>query len=117
VDASAQEGTIFGTVLYAIVGLVIFGYALRSKFRFVNRFDPRLWQREWKRIQRKAAKPLTDAEIEDLQIAHDQRARGEASTTLARQDPEPAVDEQAPSGDGPVIVGGPVDWETKPKKR
>jgi cytochrome oxidase assembly protein ShyY1 len=116
VDASAQEGTIFGTVLYAIVGLVIFGYALRQKFRFVNRFDPRLWQREWKRIQRQAARPLTDAEIEDLQIAHDQRPRGEASTALARQDPEPPV-EESPPGDGPVIVGGAVDWETKPKKR
>jgi cytochrome oxidase assembly protein ShyY1 len=68
VDASAQEGTIFATVLYAVVGLVIFGYALREKFRFVNRFDPRLWAREWKRIQRLARKPYTDAEIEDLLI-------------------------------------------------
>jgi cytochrome oxidase assembly protein ShyY1 len=68
VDASAQEGTIFATVLYALVGLVIFGYALREKFRFVNRFDPRLWAREWKRIQRLARKPYTDAEIEDLLI-------------------------------------------------
>ena len=67
-DASAQEGAIFGTVLYAIVGLAIFGYALREKFRFVNRFDPRLWAREWKRIQRLAARPYTDAEIEDLLI-------------------------------------------------
>jgi cytochrome oxidase assembly protein ShyY1 len=67
-DASAQEGTIFGTALYALVGLVIFGYALREKFRFVNRFDPRLWAREWKRIQRLAARPYTDAEIEDRLI-------------------------------------------------
>jgi cytochrome oxidase assembly protein ShyY1 len=68
VDASAQEGTIFATVLYALVGAGIFGYALREKFRFVNRFDPRLWAREWKRIQRLARKPYTDAEIEDLLI-------------------------------------------------
>jgi cytochrome oxidase assembly protein ShyY1 len=68
VDASAQQGTIFATVLYALVGLFIFGYALREKFRFVNRFDPRLWAREWKRIQRLARKPYTDAEIEDLLI-------------------------------------------------
>jgi hypothetical protein len=34
----------------------------------VNRFDPRLWAREWKRIQRLARKPYTDAEIEDLLI-------------------------------------------------
>jgi cytochrome oxidase assembly protein ShyY1 len=68
VDGSAQEGTIFATILYALVGLVIFGYALREKFRFVNRFDPRLWAREWKRIQRLARKPYTDAEIEDLII-------------------------------------------------
>jgi cytochrome oxidase assembly protein ShyY1 len=68
VDGSAQEGTIFATALYALVGLVIFGYALREKFRFVNRFDPRLWAREWKRIQRLARKPYTDAEIEDLII-------------------------------------------------
>jgi cytochrome oxidase assembly protein ShyY1 len=67
-DASAQEGTIFATALYAIVGLGIFVYALREKFRFVNRFDPRLWAREWKRIQRLARKPYTDAEIEDLLI-------------------------------------------------
>jgi cytochrome oxidase assembly protein ShyY1 len=66
VDGSAQQGTIFATVLYALAGLVIFGYALREKFRFVNRFDPRLWAREWKRIQRLARKPYTDAEIEDL---------------------------------------------------
>ena len=68
VDGSAQEGTVFATVLYALVGLAIFGYALREKFRFVNRFDPRLWAREWKRIQRLARKPYTDAEIEDLII-------------------------------------------------
>jgi cytochrome oxidase assembly protein ShyY1 len=68
VDASAQQGTIFATMLYAVVGLVIFGYALREKFRFVNRFDPRLWAREWKRIQRLARKPYSDAEIEDLLI-------------------------------------------------
>ena len=68
VDASAQQGTIFATILYAVVGLVIFGYALREKFRFVNRFDPRLWAREWKRIQRLARKPYTDAEIEDMLI-------------------------------------------------
>lgn len=68
VDASAQGATIFATVLYAVVGLVIFGYALREKFRFVNRFDPRLWAREIKRIQRLARKPYTDAEIEDLLI-------------------------------------------------
>jgi cytochrome oxidase assembly protein ShyY1 len=68
VDASAQEGTIFATALYALVGLIIFGYALREKFRFVNRFDPRLWAREWRRIQRLARKPYTDAEIEDLLI-------------------------------------------------
>jgi hypothetical protein len=66
VDGSAQEGTIFATTLYALVGLGIFGYALREKFRFVNRFDPRLWAREWRRIQRLARKPYTDAEIEDL---------------------------------------------------
>jgi cytochrome oxidase assembly protein ShyY1 len=66
VDGSAQEGTIFATALYSLVGLGIFGYALREKFRFVNRFDPRLWAREWKRIQRLARKPYTDAEIEDL---------------------------------------------------
>jgi cytochrome oxidase assembly protein ShyY1 len=76
-DASAQEGTIFGTALYALVGLVIFGYALREKFRFANRFDPRLWAREWKRIQRLAARPYTDAEIEDRLI--------EASATSLRQ--------------------------------
>lgn len=68
VDASAQLGTIFGTALYAIVGLGIFAYALREKFRFVNRFDPRLWRRELKRIQRLARKPYTDAEIEDMQV-------------------------------------------------
>lgn len=68
VDGSAQLGTIFGTALYAVVGLGIFGYALREKFRFVNRFDPRLWRREVKRIQRLARKPYTDAEIEDLLI-------------------------------------------------
>jgi cytochrome oxidase assembly protein ShyY1 len=68
VDGSAQLGTIFGTALYAVVGLGIFGYALREKFRFVNRFDPRLWRRELKRIQRLARKPYTDAEIEDLLI-------------------------------------------------
>jgi cytochrome oxidase assembly protein ShyY1 len=68
VDASAQEGTIFATALYAVVGLGIFGYALREKFRFVNRFDPRLWARELKRIQRLARKPYTDAEIEDMLI-------------------------------------------------
>ena len=68
VDGSAQQGTIFATALYTLVGLVIFGYALREKFRFVNRFDPRLWAREWKRIQRLARKPYTDAEIEDLII-------------------------------------------------
>jgi cytochrome oxidase assembly protein ShyY1 len=67
-DASAQQGTIFATALYALVGLAIFGYALREKFRFVNRFDPRLWAREWKRIQRLAARPYTDAEIEDRLI-------------------------------------------------
>jgi cytochrome oxidase assembly protein ShyY1 len=66
VDGSAQVGTIFATALYSLVGLGIFGYALREKFRFVNRFDPRLWAREWKRIQRLARKPYTDAEIEDL---------------------------------------------------
>jgi cytochrome oxidase assembly protein ShyY1 len=68
VDASVQQGTIFATVLYALVGLGIFGFALREKFRFVNRFDPRLWAKEWKRIQRLARKPYTDAEIEDLLI-------------------------------------------------
>jgi cytochrome oxidase assembly protein ShyY1 len=68
IDASLQAGTIFATILYVIVGLVIFGYALREKFRFVNRFDPRLWAREWKRIQRLARKPYTDAETEDLLI-------------------------------------------------
>jgi cytochrome oxidase assembly protein ShyY1 len=68
IDESLQAGTIFATVLYVIVGLVIFGYALREKFRFVNRFDPRLWAREWKRIQRLARKPYTDAETEDLLI-------------------------------------------------
>jgi len=68
VDGSAQQGTVFATILYALVGLGIFGYALREKFRFVNRFDPRLWAREWKRIQRLARKPYTDAEIEDLLI-------------------------------------------------
>jgi cytochrome oxidase assembly protein ShyY1 len=68
IDGSAQQGTIFATALYTLVGLVIFGYALREKFRFVNRFDPRLWAREWKRIQRLARKPYTDAEIEDLII-------------------------------------------------
>jgi cytochrome oxidase assembly protein ShyY1 len=68
VDASAQQGTIFATALYALVGLGIFGYALREKFRFVNRFDPRLWAREWRRIQRLARKPYTDAEIEDMLI-------------------------------------------------
>jgi cytochrome oxidase assembly protein ShyY1 len=68
VDGSAQQGTIFAMVLYVLVGLAIFGYALREKFRFVNRFDPRLWAREWKRIQRLARKPYTDAEIEDLII-------------------------------------------------
>jgi cytochrome oxidase assembly protein ShyY1 len=66
VDGSAQEGTVFATILYALVGLGIFGYALREKFRFVNRFDPRLWAKEWRRIQRLARKPYTDAEIEDL---------------------------------------------------
>jgi cytochrome oxidase assembly protein ShyY1 len=65
VDGSAQQGTVFATILYALVGLGIFGYALREKFRFVNRFDPRLWAREWKRIQRLARRPYTDAEIED----------------------------------------------------
>jgi cytochrome oxidase assembly protein ShyY1 len=68
IDASAQWGTIFGTALYAIVGLVIFGYALREKFRWVNRFDPRLWRRELRRIQRLARKPYSDAEIEDLLV-------------------------------------------------
>jgi cytochrome oxidase assembly protein ShyY1 len=68
VDGSAQEATVFATILFVVVGLGIFGYALREKFRFVNRFDPRLWAREWKRIQRLARKPYTDAEIEDLLI-------------------------------------------------
>lgn len=110
VDASAQEGTIFGTVLYAIVGLAIFVYALRQKFRFVNRFDPRLWQREYRRIQRQAARPLTDAEIEDLQVANDQRVRTAPGSAVARWDEEPPPT-TPPTGDGPVIVGGPVDWE------
>jgi cytochrome oxidase assembly protein ShyY1 len=85
VDASVQQGTIFATVLYALVGAVIFGYALREKFRFVNRFDPRLWGREWKRIQRLARKPYSDAEIEDLLIDGYPLARISAIEASTRQ--------------------------------
>jgi cytochrome oxidase assembly protein ShyY1 len=113
VDASAQEGTIFGTVLYALVGLVIFGYALREKFRFVNRFDPRLWQREWKRVQRLARRPYTDAEIEDMQVAGITPERIRSMQEIARREsPEPIDEGVPPAHDGPVILGGEVEWET-----
>jgi cytochrome oxidase assembly protein ShyY1 len=117
VDGSAQEGTIFGTVLYALVGLVIFGYALREKFRFVNRFDPRLWQREWKRVQRLARKPYTDAEIEDMQVAGITAERIRSMQEVARHDAQEPIDSGvSPASDGPVILGGDVEWETRRDK-
>ena len=67
-DSSGQSATTFAIGLYLIVGLVIFGFALREKFRWVNRFDPRLWRRELKRIQRLARKPYTEEELEDQWI-------------------------------------------------
>jgi cytochrome oxidase assembly protein ShyY1 len=91
VDASAQEGTIFATVLYALVGLGIFGYALREKFRFVNRFDPRLWAREWRRIQRLARKPYTDAETEDLLIDGYPLPNIAALNIAAKREPRPEL--------------------------
>jgi cytochrome oxidase assembly protein ShyY1 len=117
VDASAQEGTIFATVLYALVGLVIFGYALREKFRFVNRFDPRLWEREWKRIQRLARKPYTDAEVEDLLIDGYPLANIPVLEDATKREDRPELGlGDPPAGDGSVIVGPRVDWETKRDK-
>jgi cytochrome oxidase assembly protein ShyY1 len=117
-DGSAQEGTIFATALYALVGLVIFIYALREKFRFVNRFDPRQWAREWKRIQRLAKKPYTDAEVEDLIINGFQLSNISELEAASKRDglPDlPVLDPGAPSsGDGSVIFGTTLDWETNP---
>ncbi len=67
-DSSGQSATTFAIGLYLIVGLVIFGAALRDKFRWVNRFDPRLWRRELKRIQRLARKSFSEEELEDQWI-------------------------------------------------
>lgn len=119
VDGSAQWGTIFATVLYAIVGLVIFGYALREKFRFVNRFDPRLWRREWKRIQRLARKPYTDAEIEDLLI--DGYPLAAIPSIAAAAPPRPlghpelaaAADDDDATPSAGVIQGAVLEWDPK----
>ncbi len=67
-DSSGQSATTFAIGLYLVVGLVIFGAALREKFRWVNRFDPRLWRRELKRIQRLARKKFSEEELEDQWI-------------------------------------------------
>jgi cytochrome oxidase assembly protein ShyY1 len=115
VDASAQQGTIFATVLYALVGLGIFVFALREKFRWVNRFDPRMWAREWKRIQRLARKPYTDAEIEDLLIdgyALSSIPVLEAATTRRIQ-PELSHGDEA-GGGGSIILGHDLEWTSDP---
>jgi hypothetical protein len=112
-DGSAQEGTIFATVLYALVGLGIFIFALRQKFRFVNRFDPRQWAREWKRIQRLARKPYTDAEVEDLIIDGYQLSSISELETASRLEGQAELNPGAPSvGGGAVILGSELDWET-----
>ena len=86
-DSSGQSATTFAIGLYLIVGLVIFGFALREKFRWVNRFDPRLWRRELKRIRRLARKPYTEEELEDQWID-----RGAASDPTPRPRTPHAID-------------------------
>jgi len=119
VDASVQQGTIFGLVLYGLVGVGIFIYALRTKFRLVNRFDPRQWAKEWRRIQRAARKPYTDAEVEDMLVAGVPLNRVpvmEAETRRAGTGDTDETDETddapTPIYGGDVIVGEPLDWET-----
>jgi cytochrome oxidase assembly protein ShyY1 len=111
VDASAQQGTIFATILYALVGAIIFGYALREKFRFVNRFDRRLWAREWRRIQRLARKPYTDAEIEDLLIEGYPLASIPVLEAPTRRDRRRELETGGAPDGGPVILGTAPDWE------
>ena len=122
IDTTTQTVTIFAMVLYVLVGLSIFAFALREKFRWVNRFSPRLWAREVRRIQRLSRKAYTDEELEDQQVRRDAAAeRGTAHTTAAaptaRSDsPEDQPLVSAPelpesrSDAGLVVDGGSFQW-------
>lgn len=64
----ASMAAIVCAVLYGAVVVVVYGYAVREKYRAVNRLDPRLWIRELRRIQKLAQRAPSDADIEDAAL-------------------------------------------------
>jgi hypothetical protein len=88
-DVSAIDSPmtyILGALLYLAVGIGIVVFVVREKYRNVNRLDPRLWIRELRRVQRRARKPLTDAEMEDWILDH--RGHGAPALPALERRPE-----------------------------
>lgn len=59
--------------VFALMAFVAFGWALRQEYRAVNADDPEERERAEERHRRRAAKPLSDAEIEDAILESSER--------------------------------------------
>jgi cytochrome oxidase assembly protein ShyY1 len=76
----------FQWILFAILGFVGLGLALRQEYRIRNSEDPVEQARAAERERKAALKPLTDAQIEDAQIARAEQAETTATTAESDSD-------------------------------
>jgi cytochrome oxidase assembly protein ShyY1 len=59
----------FQWLVFGILAFLGLGWAVRQEYRIINAADPEERERANERARRRAAKPLTDAEIEDAMVA------------------------------------------------